>query len=56
MNNEHLLNCIVLNEENPCYLELEQLRNGNITEKIVVLKKLQENSKRRTEYIRIKTQ
>ena len=56
MNNEHLLKCIVLNEENPCYLELEQLRNGNISEKIVVLKKLQENSKRRTEYIRIKTQ
>ena len=56
MNNEHLPNCIVLNEGNPCNLELEQIRNGNITEKIEVLKKLQDNSNRRTEYIKIKTQ
>ena len=52
MNNEHLLSCKVLNEGNPNNLELEQLRNGNISEKSEVLKKLQDNSNKRTEYIR----
>ena len=43
MNNEHLFNCPVRNEGQPTDLKIEQLLNGNIEEKIQVLRKLQAN-------------
>ena len=56
MNNEHLLNCVHLNEGKHNQLQLEQLRNGDISDKIDVLKKLQDNSSRRISYINARTQ
>ena len=44
MNNERLLNYVYLNERKLNKLQLEQIRNGDISEKIGVLEKLQENS------------
>ena len=44
MNNQHLLTCPFLNEGQSCSLKMEQILNGNINEKIEVLRKLQENS------------
>ena len=38
MNNEHLLNCVYLNEGRVHNVSLEQLRNGNISEKFKLLK------------------
>ena len=51
MNNEHLLSCSHLNQGQSQQLEMNQIRNGNIVEKIEVLKKLQENSERRLKLI-----
>ena len=51
MNNEHLLNCVHLNENILNNLTLNQLRNGNIVEKTEVLIKLQHNSNQRIKYI-----
>ena len=50
MNNDHLLNCPVLNEGQPNYLKIEQLLNGNIEEKIQVLRKSQRNNENQNEY------
>ena len=50
MNNEHLLNCPVLNEGQAISLKIEQVLNGNIEEKIQVLRKLQENYAKLTKY------
>ena len=47
MNDEHLLNCVHLNERKFNNLTLEQLRNGNIAEKVKVFNKLQHNSNQR---------
>ena len=44
MNNQHLLTCPFLSEGQSCSLKMEQILNGNINEKIEVLRKLQENS------------
>ena len=51
MNNEHLLNCVHLNENILINLTLNQLRNGNIVEKTEVLNKLQPISSQRIKYI-----
>ena len=55
MNNEHLLSCVHLNKGQLHDLQLEQIRNGNLFEKVKVLKKLQENKERRTQYLELKT-
>ena len=51
MNNEHLLNCVHLNKSKLNKLNLNQLRNGNIVEKVEVLNKLQQNASQRKQYI-----
>ena len=56
MNNEHLLNCVYLNEGKVNNGSLEQLRNGNINEKIEVFQILQENTRKRMQFLNIKTQ
>ena len=56
MNNDHLLSCAHLNKGQLHKLEMGNIRNGNILEKIEVLKKLQENSERRISYIKSITQ
>ena len=50
MINEHLLICPVLNEGQAISLKIEQILNGNIEEKIQVLRKLQENYTKLTKY------
>ena len=42
MNYEHLLNCVYFKEGKHNKLQLEQIRNGDISDKIEVLEKLQE--------------
>ena len=54
MDNSHLLLCSGLNHNDPHELKYEQLLNGNINEKVAVLKKLQENAEKRTNYLSIK--
>ena len=56
MNNEHLLNCVYLNEGKHNKLQLEQIRNGDISDKIEVLEKLQKNSNKRINYLTPRTQ
>ena len=56
MNNEHLLTCVYLNKGQLHNLDMENIRNGNIIEKIEALKKLQENSEQRIKYIKSTTQ
>ena len=51
MNNDHLLSCVHLNQGQTHNLEMNEIRNGNILEKIEVLKKLQSNSEKRTKYL-----
>ena len=46
MNNEHLLNCPFLNQGN-MKIEYNLILNGTNNEKIKILRKLQENFKRR---------
>ena len=46
MNNEHLLNCPILNQHNG-KMEYNQILNGTNNQKISILRKLQENDKRR---------
>ena len=48
MNNEHLLKCSYLNEGRDKNVTLEQLRNGNINEKIKVLELIQEKTKKKS--------
>ena len=50
MKNEHLLICPVLIEGQAINLKIEQVLNGNIEEKIQVLRKLQENYAKLTKY------
>ena len=47
MNNEHLLNCVHLKNVNLKKNTLEQLRNGNIDEKVKVKKKTSHNLNQR---------
>jgi len=54
MDNSHLLLCSGLNYNDPHELKYEQLLNGNINEKVAVLKKLQENAEKRTNYLSMK--
>ena len=51
MNNTHLLSCPILNDGQACKLKLEQLLNGNIDDKIEVLRKLQENARKLKQYL-----
>ena len=51
MNNKHLLSCSHLKQGQSQQLEMNQIQNGNIVEKIELLKKLQENSERRLKLI-----
>ena len=46
MNNEHLLNCPILNQHNG-KMEYNQILNGTNNQKILILRKLQENNKKR---------
>ena len=46
MNNEHLLGCLYLNNRQPTILKLENILNGNIIEKIEVLRILQTNTEK----------
>ena len=50
MNNEHLLSCLFLNDWQPTSLKIEQIMNGNIIEKIDVLRKLQTNTEKLNQY------
>ena len=50
MNNEHLLNCPQLNKETEVE-EFNQILNGTNQQKLIILKKLKENSKRRTQLL-----
>ena len=50
MSNDHLLRCVHLND-----ISLEQLRHGNIKEKIEVLRILQHNTRKRIEHINSKS-
>ena len=45
---------LTCNHNDPHELKYEQLLNGNINEKVAVLKKLQENAEKRTNYLSIK--
>ena len=56
MNNEHLLTCAHLNKGQLHNLNMENIRNGNMIEKIQALKKLQENSEQIIKYIKSITQ
>ena len=56
MDNEHLLTCVHLNERRVTNVNLEHIRNGNISEKINVLKILQEKTRKRITYINLKMQ
>ena len=49
MKNKHLLSCSKLNNGKPTNLKYEQILNGNMEEKIEILRKIQENSKKREE-------
>ena len=55
MSNDHLLRCVHLNESTPIDISLEQIRNGNIREKIEVLRILQHNTRKRIEHINSKS-
>ena len=46
MNNTHLLSCPILNDGQACKLKLEQILNGNIDDKILDIRKLQENTRK----------
>ena len=47
MNNDHLLSCVHLNQGQTHNLEMNEIRYGNILEKIEVLKKFQNNSEKK---------
>ena len=55
MNNDHLLRCVHLNEGTPIDISLEQIRNGNISEKIEMLRILQYITRKRKEHINSKS-
>ena len=55
MNNDHLLSCVYLNENKSRTMNLEYLRNGNISEKIEVLRILQDNTRKRINHINSKS-
>ena len=46
MNNEHLLGCLFLNNRQPTILKLQSILNGNINEKVELLRKLQTNTEK----------
>ena len=50
MNNEHLLNCPKLNKETEVE-EFNQILNGTNQQKLIILNKLKENSKRRNQLL-----
>ena len=51
MTNEHLLNCVYLNQGRNIKLDIEQLRNRNIKEKNDVFKVLQDNTRKRINFL-----
>ena len=51
LNNQHLLNCFVLNNGEHPQLTYEQILNGNIDEKTLVLKKMQDNIQKRDKFL-----
>ena len=50
MNNTHFLSCPIHNDGQACKLKLVQILNGNIDDKIEVLRKLQENTRKLKQY------
>ena len=54
INNEHLMTCSYLNKERNNTVCLEQLRNGNITQKIEFFEILQQNTRKRNKLLNLK--
>ena len=55
MNNDNLLRCAHLNKSQLHHLQLEQIRNGKLFKKFEALKKLQEKSEKRINYLELRT-
>ena len=55
MTNEHLLNCVYLNQGRTIKLNIEQLRNGNLKEQVYAFEVLQDNTRKRMNFLNSKS-